>query len=59
MINTQKLSYKINLTEIPISKNLKKIINLKNLIKSILYLKEMIIRFYLQPLRIKEESLKN
>ena len=29
MINTQKLSYKINLTEIPISKNLKKIINLK------------------------------
>ena len=29
MINTQKLSYKINLKEIPISKNLKKIINLK------------------------------
>ena len=29
MINTQKLSYKINLTEIPISKNLKKITNLK------------------------------
>jgi thiamine-monophosphate kinase len=33
MINTQKLSYKIYLNEVPISKNLKKIIDLKKLSK--------------------------
>ena len=33
MINNQKLSYKIYLNEVPISKNLKKIIDLKNLSK--------------------------
>ena len=33
MINTQKLSYKLNLDNIPISKNLKKILDLKNLSK--------------------------
>ena len=33
MINTQKLSYKLYLNEVPISKNLKKIIDLKKLSK--------------------------
>ena len=33
MINTQKLSYKLYLSEVPISKNLKKIIDLKKLSK--------------------------
>ena len=33
MLNVQKLSYKINLKDIPISKNLKKVLNLKNLAK--------------------------
>jgi thiamine-monophosphate kinase len=33
MINTQKLSYKLYLKEVPISKNLRKIIDLKKLSK--------------------------
>ena len=33
MINSQKLSYKLNLKDIPISRNLKKILNIKKLSK--------------------------
>ena len=50
LINKQKLSYKISLSDIPISKKLKDLM-LKNLKKLTSYLKVMIIKYYLLHLR--------
>ena len=57
MINNQELSYKLFLDDIPISNNLKKILDLKSYLKLITFLMVMIIRSYLRPQRINEESL--
>ena len=58
LINKQKLSYKISLTDVPISKKLKDLMLQKKLKKLTSYLKVMIIKYYLLHLRKKLESLK-
>ena len=59
MINKQKLSYKLYLNDIPISKNLKKLIDLKIIKKFLQFHQEMIIKYYLLPhLQNLESSLK-
>ena len=57
LINKQNLSYKLNLHNVPISNNLKKLLILKNYIKSPSYLGEMIIKYCLQLIHLNLESL--